>query len=75
MKIETLPNGSPFLIKAEDGMVFKRKNANDVYGDEIFLGYSYYINGEKLSKPHLDVPEDFEEIPIIIEEVEENGKA
>jgi hypothetical protein len=33
-----------------------------IYGSDIYLGYSYYIGGELLSEPHLDVPEDFEEI-------------
>ena len=33
-----------------------------IYGKEISLGYSYYINGVRLEVPHLDVPEDFEQI-------------
>lgn len=48
---------------AEPGMVFRRKGTEDILGEEIWLGYSYYINGQKLEEPHLDVPEDFEEIP------------
>ena len=48
---------------AEPGMVFRRKGTNEIYGEEIWLGYSYYRDGQKLEEPHLDVPEDFEEIP------------
>lgn len=50
------------IIKADTGKVFRRKDTNDIYGNEMSLGYSYYINGVKLDKPHLDIPEDFEEI-------------
>jgi hypothetical protein len=50
------------IIYAERGKVFRRIGTDDIYGDSIILGYSYYINGEKLSEPHLDVPEDFEEV-------------
>ena len=48
---------------AEPGTVFRRKGTNEIYGEEIWLGYSYYRDGQKLEEPHLDVPEDFEEIP------------
>jgi len=50
-------------IMADPGMVFRRKGTNEIYGEEIWLGYSYYRDGQKLEEPHLDVPEDFEEIP------------
>ena len=50
-------------IIAEEGMVFKRKNSNEIYGNEIYLGKSYYLDGVLLPEPHTDVPEDFEEIP------------
>ena len=32
------------------------------FGNEIYLGFTYYLNGEKLSEPKLEVIEDFEEI-------------
>jgi hypothetical protein len=51
-------------ITAEDGKVFKRKSDGFIYGNEIFLGYTYYIGGKELSEPHLEVPEDFEEVEI-----------
>ena len=50
-------------IIAEQGMVFKRKNSNEIYGNEIWLGKSYYIDNVLLDEPHTHVPEDFEEIP------------
>ena len=51
------------LIKAEDGKVFRRIADGTLYGNEIDLGYTYHIGGEALDEPHLDVPEDFEQIP------------
>ena len=50
------------IIRAEDGAVLKRKNSGEIYGDEYSLGYCYYIDGVKLDEPHLDTPEDFEEV-------------
>jgi hypothetical protein len=56
------------IIKAEEGKVFRRIADGHIYGKEISLGYSYYINGIKLDKPHLDTPEDFEQIDEPIKE-------
>ena len=50
------------IIKAKEGKVFRRKADGRIYGKEISLGYSYYIGKVKLKIPHLDVPEDFEQI-------------
>lgn len=50
------------IITAQEGKVFRRKEDGTIYGKEINLGYSYYIGGVKLETPHLDMPEDFEEI-------------
>lgn len=49
-------------IVADEGKVLRRISDGKLYGKEISLGYSYYINGVKLSEPHLDVPDDFEQI-------------
>lgn len=64
MKIEIRNNGirDITVLLAEEGKVFKRKNSNDVYGNELYLGTSYYMNGVKLDTPHVDSPDDFEEI-------------
>ena len=48
---------------AESGMVLRRKGTDDIYGSDIYLGYSHFIGGIKQDPPHLDIPEDFEEIP------------
>lgn len=56
------------IIKASEGKVFRRISDGTLYGKEISLGYSYYINGVKLAEPHLDVPEDFEQIDESIRE-------
>jgi hypothetical protein len=50
------------IIKADSGKVFRRIADGQIYGKEISLGLSYYINGVKLDKPHLDTAEDFEQI-------------
>ena len=50
------------LIKADEGKVFRRKGTEEIFGNEIYLGKSYYINGVLLEEPHDDIPEDFEEI-------------
>lgn len=57
-------------ITAEEGKVFRRKSDGFIYGNEIYLGYTYYLNGKKLDEPHLEVPEDFEEVDEIEEIVE-----
>lgn len=64
MKTEIRNNGIRdfTVILAEEGKVFKRRNSEEIYGNELALGYSYYIDGKRLDAPHLDVPEDFEEI-------------
>lgn len=49
-------------ITTEKGKVFRRKADGLIYGNEIWLGYTYYIGGARLNEPHLEVPEDFEEI-------------
>lgn len=49
-------------IIADEGKIFRRRGTNDIYGRVIHLGYTYYIDGVLQDPPHLDVPEDFEEI-------------
>lgn len=49
-------------IIADEGKVFRRIGTEEILGNEIYLGYSYYINGVRQDPPHLDVPDDFEEI-------------
>ena len=47
---------------ADEGKVFRRISDQVVFGSEIYLGYTYYISGVKLSEPKLEVIEDFEEV-------------
>ena len=54
-------NNSKHII-ADKGKVFQRKSDGFIYGKEIYLGYTYYLNGEKLTEPKLEVIEDFEEV-------------
>ena len=54
-------NNSKHII-ADEGKVFKRISDGFIFGNEIYLGYTYYINGQKLSEPKLEVIEDFEEV-------------
>ena len=76
MRIETRNNGirDITVIVAAEGKVLRRKGTEDTFGGEIWLGYSHYINGVKLDEPHLDTPDDFEEIdnPDEIEIIDEN---
>ena len=50
------------VIKADDGKVLRRKSSGAIYGERVHLGYNYYDSGVGLSEPHLDTPDDFEEI-------------
>ena len=47
---------------ADEGKVFKRISDALIFGNEVYLGYTYYINGQKLTEPKLEVIEDFEEV-------------
>lgn len=49
-------------IKADEGKVLRRIGTEEIFGEEIDLGYSHYIGGVLQDPPHYDEPEDFEEI-------------
>lgn len=74
MTIETRNNGLAdcTVIIADEGNTFKRIVSDEIAGNEIWLGYSYYIGGVLQDPPHLDVPEDFEEIDAPKDEDEDN---
>ena len=50
------------IIKESEGKVFRRISDGFIFGKEIHLGYTYYIDGKKLEEPLLELPEHFEEI-------------
>lgn len=61
-------------IIAEEGKVLQRISDGYIFGKEMFLGMTYYINGTLLPEPLQELPEHYTEIdePIIQENVEEN---
>lgn len=59
MKIDELNNNH---ITAEEGKVLRRISDGQLFGNEIYLGYTYYLSGEKLEEPLLELPEHYEEI-------------
>lgn len=59
------------VIKASEGKVFRRISDGFIFGNEISLGYTYYLNGKKLEQPLLELPEHFEEIDEPVREVNE----
>lgn len=50
------------IIKADEGKLLVRKSDGWVAGEQVTLGYNYYEAGVALSKPHLEVPNDYMEI-------------
>jgi len=52
------------VIRSSEGKVLRRISDKMISGQEVYLGYAYYIGGVKLDKPKLETPEDYEEIDI-----------
>lgn len=50
------------VITAEEGKVLRRVSDQMIFGEKIYLGYTYYINNVKLEEPLLELPEHYEEI-------------
>lgn len=50
------------VLKAAEGKVLRRKSDGWIAGNEIYLGYTYYLNGIKIDEPLLELPEHYEEI-------------
>lgn len=48
-------------ITADEGKLLLRKADNLLFGKELILGYTWYINGELINPPHLEVPEDYQD--------------
>lgn len=59
MTIETIEMK---VLKASEGKVLRRTLDNQIFGNEIYLGYVYYLGGAKLAQPIKEIPEFYEEI-------------
>lgn len=59
MKID---NSNSNHLLADIGKVLQRISDNQIFGSEIYLGYTYYLGGKKLNEPLLELPEHFREI-------------
>lgn len=56
-------NNTPsFHLIASEGKVLQRISDGNIFGPEIYLGYTYFLNGEKLPEPLFELPEHFIEI-------------
>ena len=49
-------------IHADEGKQLVRKSDGQIAGDSVTLGYNYYEAGIPLSEPHLETPDDYEEV-------------
>ena len=56
MKIDKLNNRH---ILADEGKVLRRISDGQLFGNEIYLGYTYYLSGEELPEPLLELPEHY----------------
>ena len=55
-------DGDFITIKAEEGKVLRRISDQMIFGKEITLGYTYYIDSKLLDPPLWELPEHYEEI-------------
>lgn len=64
-------------IKADEGMVLRRKSDYEVFGDEVYLGKAFRLFGRVLPEPITEVPEDYEDVEesVAYEELEASNKA
>ena len=56
---------------ADEGKTFRRIASGEIFGSEIYLGYSNYIDGVIQDPPHKDEPKDFEEVEAPVESLNE----
>lgn len=55
-------NTPSFHLIASEGKVLQRISDKQIFGYEIYLGYTYYIGSQKLPEPLLELPEHYCEI-------------
>lgn len=58
----TIDESNSNHLIADPGKVFQRISDGQVFGEEIYLGYTYYLGGKLLPEPLLELPEHFNEI-------------
>lgn len=61
-------------LVAAEGKTLRRISDGWICGDEIYLGYTYYLNGEKLDEPLQELPEHYEEVEKPKEEENKDNK-
>ena len=61
-------DGDFITIKADKGKVLRRISDQMIFGNEITLGYTYYMGGKLLDKPLWELPEHYEEIDEAIDD-------
>lgn len=54
-------NNSRHLI-ADTGKVLRRISDQTVFGQEVYLGKTWYIGGQRLAEPVQELPGHFEEV-------------
>lgn len=59
------------VIEAAEGKTLRRIKDGFIAGSKVYLGYTYYLNGKRTQYPVMEVPEDYEEIDITDETVNE----
>ena len=57
-------------IIASEGTWLKRKSDGKLFGKRVTLGYTYYLGGNRLEEPLLELPEHYEDadLPPMTEE-------
>lgn len=50
------------ILRADEGKTLRRKRDGLLFGSEIHLGYTWYINGTRLKYPLKELPEHYEEL-------------
>ena len=61
-------DGDFITIKADEGKVLRRISDQMIFGKEVTLGYTYYIDGKLLDTPLRELPEHYEEIDEAIDD-------
>lgn len=56
VKIMIGDNTPSFHLIASEGKVLQRISDKQIFGYEIYLGYTYYIGSQKLPEPLLELP-------------------